>query len=159
MDGIEDYFSSMISAAESKDKDLERVIRERYINDGSIPDQPNVELWRLLLLNKVKQKGEDVVIEELSGLLKDKELHPSRMVQHWIDIKNYQLILPRRNGTKRVLFDYLDIPQTSPYKGLIARKKLCAIRSTRYNNYLINQLVRAIIDLDIQDGVFESLYS
>lgn len=111
------------------------------------------------MLNKVKQKGEDVVIEELSGLLKDKELHPSRMVQHWIDIKNYQLILPRRNGTKRVLFDYLDIPQTSPYKGLIARKKLCAIRSTRYNNYLINQLVRAIIDLDIQDGVFESLYS
>ena len=159
MNEIEDYFSSLISAAESKNKDLERVIREKYINDGSIPNQPNVELWRLLLLNKVLQKGQDIVIEELSVLLKDKELRPSRMVQHWIDIKNYQLILPRRNGTKRVLFDYLGIPQTSPYKGLIARKKLGAIRSTRNNNYLIDQLVRAIIDLDIQDGVFESLYS
>lgn len=159
MDEIEDYFSSLISDAESKDKDLERVIRERYLNDGSIPDQPDIELWRLLLLNKVLQKGQGVVIEELSGLLKDKELHPSRMVRHWIDIKNYQLILPRRNGTKRVLFDYLDIPQTSPYKGLIARKKLGAIRSTRKKNYLIDQLVRAIIDLDIQDGIFESLYS
>ena len=63
------------------------------------------------------------------------------------------------NVPGNIVFDYLGIPVTSPYRGVVYRKKMRAIQSSMEKNRLLDQVIFAVVNGQIGKGSFNSIYA
>lgn len=159
IDEIENHLGILVNESEHKDSDLENNQRRSYEQSYGIAHNPNIEIWRLLLMKAVERKGKDVVYEELISRIEKYEKKPKEMIDRWLNFRITNLILPRRKKTKNIVFEFLDIPATSPYRGVVYRKKMRAIQSSMEKNHLLDQIIFAVLNGQIDKGSFDSIYA
>lgn len=159
IDEIENYLGILVNKSENKDSNLERAQRRYYEQSYGIDHNPNIEIWRLLLMKAVERKGKDVVYEELISRIEKYEKKPKEIIDRWLNFRTTNLILPRKKKTKNIVFEFLDIPATSPYRGVVYRKKMRAIQSSMEKNRLLDQIIFAAINGQIDKGSFNSIYA
>ena len=148
-----------VSKNEGKDSAAEQAIRQAYIESDGIDDNPDIEIWRLLLKKRVEEKGADIVYAEISEKIANYEKHPTKIIDNWLNFKDKDRLLPRRKVTRNVFIDYVGIPRNSPYRGLVYRKKMRRIESSTEENRLLEQFLYAVIGKDFKEGAFDSLYA
>ncbi len=159
IDEIENHLGVLVNESEHKDSDLEKAQRRNYEQSYGIAVNPNIEIWRLLLMKAVETKGKDVVCQDLISRLEKYEKKPKEIINRWLDARITNLILPKRKRTKNIVFEYLGIPITSPYRGIVYRKKMRAIQSSMEKNRLLDQIIFAVINGQVSEGAFRSIYS
>ena len=159
MDEIVNYLGVLVNESEHKDSDLEKAQRRSYEQSYGIAVNPEIEIWRLLLMKMVENKGKDVVYQDLISRIEKYEKKPKEIINRWLDVRITNLILPKRKRTKNIVFDYLGIPLTSPYRGVVYRKKMRAIQSSMEKNQLLDQIIFAVINGQISGGSYQSIYS
>jgi hypothetical protein len=148
-----------VSKNEGKDSAAEQAIRQAYIESDGIDDNPDIEIWRLLLKKRVEEKGADLVYAEISEKIANYEKHPIKIIDNWLNFKDKDRLLPRRKVTRNVFIDYVGIPRNSPYRSLVYRKKMRRIESSTEENRLLEQFLYAVIGKDFKEGAFDSLYT
>ena len=149
----------LVNESEHKDSDLEKAQRRNYEQSYGIAVNPNIEIWRLLLMKAVETKGKDVVYQDLISRIEKYEKKPKEIIDRWLDERIINLILPKRKRTKNIVFEYLGIPITSPYRGIVYRKKMRAIQSSMEKNRLLDQIIFAVINGQVSEGAYRSIYS
>lgn len=159
IDEIENHLGILVNESEHKDSDLEKAQRRNYEQSYGIDHNPNIEIWRLLLMKAVERKGKDVVYEDLINRIEKYEKKPKEIIDRWLNFRTTNLILPRKKKTKNIVFEYLDIPVTSPYRGVVYRKKMRAIQSSMEKNRLLGQIIFAVVNGQIDKGSFNSIYA
>jgi hypothetical protein len=159
IDEIENHLGVLVDESEHKDSDLEKAQRRNYEQSYGIAVNPDIEIWRLLLMKAVETKGKDVVCQDLISRLEKYEKKPKEIINRWLDARITNLILPKRKRTKNTVFEYLGIPITSPYRGIVYRKKMRAIQSSMEKNRLLDQIIFAVINGQVSEGAYRSIYS
>ncbi len=159
VDEIENHLGILVNESEHKDSDLEKAQRRNYEQTYGIDDNPDIEIWRLLLMKAVERNGKEAVYQELVSRIEKYEKKPKEIINRWLDSRITNLILPRRKRTKNIVFDYLGIPVTSPYRGVVYRKKMRAIQSSMEKNRLLDQVIFAVVNGQIGKGSFNSIYA
>lgn len=159
IDEIENHLEILVNKSEHKDSDLEKAQRLNYEQSYGIDHNPNIEIWRLLLMKVVKSKGKDIVYEDLINRIEMYEKKPKEIIDRWLNFRTTNLILPRKKKTKNIVFEYLGIPVTSPYRGVVYRKKMRAIQSSMEKNHLLDQIIFGVVNAQIDSGSFNSIYA
>ena len=159
IDEIENHLGILVNKSEHKDSDLEKAQRLNYEQSYGIDHNPNIEIWRLLLMKVVKSKGKDIVYEDLINRIEMYEKNPKEIIDRWLNFRTTNLILPRKKKTKNIVFEYLGIPVTSPYRGVVYRKKMRAIQSSMEKNHLLDQIIFGVVNAQIDSGSFNSIYA
>lgn len=156
---LELILKDFVSKNEGKDSAAEQAIRQAYIESDGIEDNPDIEIWRLLLKKRVEERGAEKVYAEISEKIASYEKHPTKIIDNWLNFKDKDRLLPRRKVTRNFFLDYVGIPRNSPYRGLIYRKKMRRIESSTEENRLLEQFLYAVIGKDFKEGAFDSLYA
>ncbi len=159
IDEIENHLGVLVDESEHKDSDLEKAQRRNYEQSYGIAVNPDIEIWRLLLMKAVETKGKDIVYQDLISRIEKYEKKPKEIIDRWLDARITNLILPKRKRTKNTVFEYLGIPITSPYRGIVYRKKMRAIQSSMEKNRLLDQIIFAVINGQVSEGAYRSIYS
>lgn len=151
---VSEVRDSLISKS-NKDISAEEIIRKdpKY---GLTPDEinSNVELWKYLLIKKIKEFGEEAVYSDI--------FHQSQEIKiqgfkRWTDL-NYPMILPRSRKSQNALLTYLGFTIGSPYHKIVLSKKLLSINNSRTLNAEIETLLEALITKKVETADdFESL--
>jgi hypothetical protein len=155
---FENLLKDLVSKNEDKDSAVEKEIRQKFIESDGIDDNPDIELWRLLLKKRVEEKGLAQVCADISEKIAKHEKHPDRIINNWLNFKDTERILPRSKVTRNAFIDYVGIPRNSPYRGLVYRKKMRRIESSTEENRLLEQFLYAVIGKDFKTGAFDRLY-
>ena len=155
---FENLLKDLVSKNEDKDSAVEKDIRQKFIESDGIDDNPDIELWRLLLKKRVEEKGLAQVCADISEKIAKHEKHPDRIINNWLNFKDTERILPRSKVTRNAFIDYVGIPRNSPYRGLVYRKKMRRIESSTEENRLLEQFLYAVIGKDFKTGAFDRLY-
>ena len=157
IDNIEHHLGVLIEEVQSKYEAVENTYRKELENSNAIEQNPEIEIWRLLLKKKVEVEGLQKVTQELGKLLERYEDNHQRMIERWLDLSQ-QMILPRRNYTWYTIFDYLGIAKSSPYRTVIRIKKINAKKNSSEKNKLIQQLMINCINSPKENRNYEYLY-
>lgn len=126
-----------------------RVIRERYNVNESEPGR----LWKILLKRSSKEKGEEILYNQLDTFFKNKGLKIvtlSHFRNNWLDPSSDSLT-PLSKKVFRALCDFLELPRT--YTLLMQRMKNASVQESRQSNKRMNNL---LMDL-FNDGCFDDL--
>lgn len=158
IDHIEHHLGELIENAKSKYEAIENSYRKELENSDNIEKNPKIEIWRLLLKKKAECDGFDKVTKELGKLIENYEDNHKKMIERWLDFSQ-QMILPRRNNTWYKIFDYLDIPKSSPYRTIIRFKKINAKKNSFEKNKLIQQLIINCINSPKENRNYKYLYN
>ena len=156
---LENMIKDLVSKNENKDSAVEKEIRQKFIESDGIDDNPDIELWRLLLKKRVEERGLAQVCADISEKIAKHEKHPERIINNWLNFKDTERILPRRKVTRNAFIDYVGIARNSPYRGLVYRKKMRKIESSTEENRLLEQFLYAVLGKEFKTGAFDSLYA
>ena len=157
IDNIEHHLGVLIEEVQSKYEAVEKTYRIELERTNAIENNPEIEIWRLLLKKKAETDGFEKVTQELGELLERYEDNHQRMIERWLDLSQ-QMILPRRNYTWYTIFDYLGIAKSSPYRTVIRIKKINAKKNSSEKNKLIQQLMINCINSPKENRNYEYLY-
>ena len=112
------------------------------------------EIWKLALKAKIESTGFDTVLKDLSSKLDEKSLEYRLKVWSNPDSKT---MLPRKKRTRRVVFDYIGVSGFHSYLNTLYSRYLKTIRDSRTTNALIDDILRIVIDKDINDAYYKTV--
>lgn len=154
LSSIQDTLNYFLKQKEDDIRESELYIRQdpRYaFTDDEILSES--EVWKILLIRKVKQKGSDAVFSEMHELPEAAGISRSKF-ERWREPSD-NMILPRSRTDQEALFKYLHI--AAPYDRIIRRKKAQKGSNTEQKNNMLRSFLCNNLFTDDYKQSFERL--